>query len=123
MLRCSKKHLTLAGTGVAWANVNLQTDKIYWIQKWPGRKQAAENKVGREDKGSVHLFIDQTPSGSNNSCISHKFYGAVFMGFLGRYTDGAISGESRVQRMVQDTFGRGGITATTRNYEGQNLTP
>jgi len=42
------KLLTLTGTGVAWANVNLQTDKIYWIQKWPGRKQAAENKVGGE---------------------------------------------------------------------------
>lgn len=33
------------GTGVAYANLSVGSDTIRWIQRWPGRMQANENKV------------------------------------------------------------------------------
>ncbi|KAL8663144.1 MAG: hypothetical protein Q9168_008140 [Polycauliona sp. 1 TL-2023] len=32
-------------TGVSYANLSIGSDNIKWIQKWPGRSQANENKV------------------------------------------------------------------------------
>lgn len=32
-------------SGVAYANLSIGSDSIKWIQKWPGRSQANENKV------------------------------------------------------------------------------
>lgn len=33
------------GTGVAYANPSIGSESIRWIQRWPGRMQANENKV------------------------------------------------------------------------------
>lgn len=35
----------LAGTGVSYANLSIGSETIRWVQKWPGRFQANENKV------------------------------------------------------------------------------
>ncbi|KAL5415677.1 hypothetical protein PMIN04_008496, partial [Paraphaeosphaeria minitans] len=32
-------------TGVAYANLSIGSETIRWVQKWPGRFQANENKV------------------------------------------------------------------------------
>lgn len=40
------KSLTInSGTGVAYANLSTGSETIRWIQRWPGRMQANENKV------------------------------------------------------------------------------
>lgn len=36
--------LTISG-GVSYANLSIGSDSVKWIQKWPGRSQANENKV------------------------------------------------------------------------------
>jgi hypothetical protein len=33
------------GTGVAYCNVSTGEETVRWIQKWPGRSNAVENKV------------------------------------------------------------------------------
>jgi hypothetical protein len=33
------------GTGVAYANLSTGSETIRWVQRWPGRMQANENKV------------------------------------------------------------------------------
>src|SRR5947207_2294944 len=33
------------GTGVSYANLSTGAETVRWIQKWPGRGQANENKV------------------------------------------------------------------------------
>lgn len=34
-----------SGTGVAYSNLSIGSDTVRWVQKWPGRFQANENKV------------------------------------------------------------------------------
>ncbi|ORY19169.1 hypothetical protein BCR34DRAFT_472143 [Clohesyomyces aquaticus] len=34
-----------AGTGVSYANLSIGSETVRWVQKWPGRGQANENKV------------------------------------------------------------------------------
>lgn len=36
----------LIGTGVAYANVATGSDRVWHIQRWPGRAQAEVSKVG-----------------------------------------------------------------------------
>ena len=33
------------GTGVAYVNLSIGSETVRWVQKWPGRFQANENKV------------------------------------------------------------------------------
>lgn len=40
--QCSSSHL---GTGVGYSNLSLGNEAVRWVQKWPGRFQANENKV------------------------------------------------------------------------------
>ncbi|KAI4236452.1 MAG: hypothetical protein L6R40_006163 [Gallowayella cf. fulva] len=35
----------MTATGVSYANLSIGSDSVRWIQKWPGRSQANENKV------------------------------------------------------------------------------
>jgi len=37
--------INFLGTGVAYANLSTGSETIRWIQRWPGRMQANENKV------------------------------------------------------------------------------
>lgn len=36
---------SVAGTGVSYANLSIGSETVRWVQKWPGRFQANENKV------------------------------------------------------------------------------
>jgi hypothetical protein len=42
---------TLIGTGVAFCNVATGEETVRWIQKWPGKAGAVENKVSHHING------------------------------------------------------------------------
>ncbi|KAF2851970.1 hypothetical protein T440DRAFT_447442 [Plenodomus tracheiphilus IPT5] len=63
MERCMRPHmiigvdLGMTCTGVAYVNLSIGSETVRWVQKWPGRFQANENKVP-----TVIVY----PTGSNN---------------------------------------------------------
>jgi hypothetical protein len=38
------------GTGVAFCNISTGEETVRWIQRWPGRANAVENKVSRPEE-------------------------------------------------------------------------
>ncbi|PVH93403.1 hypothetical protein DM02DRAFT_619306 [Periconia macrospinosa] len=51
--------LGMTCTGVAYSNLSIGSSTVRWVQKWPGRMQANENKVPTV---VVYPFDDPTPS-------------------------------------------------------------
>jgi hypothetical protein len=58
------------GTGVAFCNVATGEETVRWLQKWPGRSNAVENKVSYCGAG-VAILIE--------TCISIQENAHVFM--------------------------------------------
>lgn len=46
--------LILIGTGVAYCNVATGEETVRWIQKWPGKANAVENKVSDQGSNTSH---------------------------------------------------------------------
>lgn len=59
------------GTGVSYTNLSIGSETVRWIQKWPGRGQANENKVPTV---LVYPHHSQIPSswGFNSETISEQ---------------------------------------------------
>ncbi len=98
------------GTGVAYANLSVGSDTIRWIQRWPGRMQANENKVGRTTNSYFSLGANEfilwglllisSLIGSYSFSISNQPVGPIFVGIFGGNFHGAIKREQGCQRVV-----------------------
>ncbi|OCK81384.1 hypothetical protein K432DRAFT_434183 [Lepidopterella palustris CBS 459.81] len=85
-------------TGVAYCNVSTGSDNVRWIQRWPGRMQANENKVptilvypDNSDTPSSWGFLAETPQEQNGVGKESKEWFKIMLD------------EERLQQMQRNT--------------------
>ncbi|KAL8745997.1 MAG: hypothetical protein Q9190_001923 [Brigantiaea leucoxantha] len=73
-------------TGVSYANLSIGSESVKWIQKWPGRSQANENKVptivvypSHEHKPSSWGFLSETAAEQNADDKDYKDWFKTFL--------------------------------------------
>lgn len=76
------------GTGVAYCNVATGEETVRWIQQWPGRANAVENKVSHYGSRSqpdrnmrLYTKCSRNCEGPYYTCIPQIFYNSIVMGF------------------------------------------
>ncbi|KAI4281717.1 MAG: hypothetical protein L6R35_005580 [Caloplaca aegaea] len=69
----------MTATGVSYANLSIGSETVKWIQKWPGRSQANENKVptilvypNQQPDPSSWGFLSETASEQNAADKEYK---------------------------------------------------
>ncbi|KAI4122382.1 MAG: hypothetical protein LQ338_005855, partial [Usnochroma carphineum] len=76
----------MTATGVSYANLSIGSETVKWIQKWPGRSQANENKVptilvypNHQPEPSSWGFLSETPSEQNAADKDYKDWFKTFL--------------------------------------------
>ncbi|KAL8669022.1 MAG: hypothetical protein Q9168_006377, partial [Polycauliona sp. 1 TL-2023] len=76
----------MTATGVSYANLSIGSESVRWIQKWPGRGQANENKVPtilvyphHQNKPSSWGFLSETISEQNAADKDYKDWFKTFL--------------------------------------------
>ncbi|CAO1605257.1 hypothetical protein XANCAGTX0491_008779 [Xanthoria calcicola] len=76
----------MTATGVSYANLSIGSESVRWIQKWPGRGQANENKVptilvypNDQKKPSSWGFLSETVTEQNAPDKAYKDWFKTFL--------------------------------------------
>ncbi|KAL8732759.1 MAG: hypothetical protein Q9166_002540 [cf. Caloplaca sp. 2 TL-2023] len=76
----------MTATGVSYANLSIGSESVRWIQKWPGRSQANENKVptilvypNHQETPSSWGFLSETATEQNAADKSYKDWFKTFL--------------------------------------------
>ncbi|KAL8837217.1 MAG: hypothetical protein Q9176_005848 [Flavoplaca citrina] len=76
----------MTATGVSYANLSIGSESVRWIQKWPGRSQANENKVPtilvyphHQKKPSSWGFLSETVAEQNATDKDYKDWFKTFL--------------------------------------------
>ncbi|KAI4276552.1 MAG: hypothetical protein L6R38_005639 [Xanthoria sp. 2 TBL-2021] len=76
----------MTATGVSYANLSIGSESVRWIQKWPGRGQANENKVptvlvypNNQQKPSSWGFLSETVAEQNAPDKEYKDWFKTFL--------------------------------------------